>query len=99
MTATEYLLACMAEEAGEIAHACLKALRFGLNDRYRPGGRTPLRDILAEEADLRAVSDMMRSRHLLPRGVDHKAVNRKLKRMHKFMAYARKKGTLHDGLR
>lgn len=43
MNATEHLLVCLAEECGEVAKECSKALRFGLDDQvtlnpYGPRG-------------------------------------------------------------
>jgi len=58
MTKTEYLLATLAEEAAEVAQACCKALRFGLND---PTREVPAEIRIIEElADLEAVVDLLK---------------------------------------
>ena len=57
MDKQQHLLACVAEEAGEIAQVCGKALRFGLLSDYT--GTTNEKLLLKEVMDLLAVLEMM----------------------------------------
>lgn len=49
----QYLLYCIAEEAGEVAQAAAKALRFGMEDEHE--GKTCAERLLSEIHDLVAV--------------------------------------------
>ncbi len=49
----QYLLYCIAEEAGEVAQAAAKALRFGMEDEHE--GKTCAERLLNEIHDLVAV--------------------------------------------
>lgn len=59
MNKKEHLLQCLSEEAGEVAHATSKALRFGLNDKYKDREHTPRQEIINELIDLQAVVEML----------------------------------------
>lgn len=66
MTENEHLLVCLMEEAQELAHACSKALRFGLG--HKPKGK-PLPNrllIMLEYADLRGALELLQDRGVLP---------------------------------
>ena len=53
----QYLLTCLAEECGEVAQRCTKALRFGINE-IQPGHEaTNYARLWGELCDLQAVAD------------------------------------------
>lgn len=77
------LLHCLAEEAGEIVKAAMKALRFGLDDGYPGAGSTNREDIAAEIGDLRAVVERLCTASVIREtGIEHARVakHRKLDR-------------------
>lgn len=59
MNKKEYLLTCLAEEAGEIQQAVSKALRFGLDDVHPCGTQNNHDKLNAEIADLAAIAQML----------------------------------------
>lgn len=85
---TEHLLVILGEEAAEVAHRTAKALRFGLTDIDPVRKETARRVLERELADLMAVAEIL---GLEIRDEDKTAKREKLE---KYMAYARKVGTL-----
>ena len=59
MKKTEHLLACLAEEAGEVVQACGKALRFGLEAGHPASIATNEDDIVNEINDMMAVANLL----------------------------------------
>ena len=92
MTEREHLLACLAEEAGEIIIACSKALRFGEDDQSSSKERTNRGDIEVEIVHLIAVAEMLglRSQDQGERVI----IQTKKLKVIEFMDYAGKRGTL-----
>ena len=94
MTETEYLLICLAEEAGEIIQACAKALRFGLDDGYPGTDRTNAGDIDIECTHLWAVHKMIEDRGIFPVPMDRGVAENKETKVLSFMQYAKDRGTI-----
>lgn len=89
-----HLLACMAEEGGEVGKECMKSIRFGLDDQvtldpYGPRGTqgpTNRQKIVAELNDVMAVASLLVGQGIIPPDwQDEEAQSRK--RL-KVMAYA-----------
>ena len=91
MTKQEYLIACLAEEAGEIVQACGKALRFGVNDGYPGTSRTNAKDIALEVAHLNAVAAML---DFETDEIEDVVIDQKITKVKEFMKYAQRVGTL-----
>jgi hypothetical protein len=97
MTVTEHLLACVAEEGGEITQDATKSLRFGLQDRnvLNPTGPTNAERLVIELNDMLAVVDMLVEEGLLPNNwVDFDRQEAKKAKVRTFMDYAVSVGTL-----
>lgn len=96
MTKREHLLVCLAEECTEVAQACAKALRFGLEDSY-PGycdGKTNREAIVAELHDVLAIIDLLEDDDILIMPADRDAIESKKAKVRKFMGRARTTGAL-----
>lgn len=87
----QYLLACLAEEAGEVAYACMKALRFGLDDGYPGTDRTNEGDIAIEIAHIKAIASMLDLQAAKSEG---ELIHEKIGRVLHFMEYSEHKGIL-----
>jgi NTP pyrophosphatase (non-canonical NTP hydrolase) len=100
MNRQEHLLACLAEEAGEIVQAVGKALRFGLQDGYPGTSRTNEQDIKDECNQLLAVFEMLKC-DVFKMADDEisrtaKTIDKKQKKVLEYMEYAEKTGALRD---
>lgn len=96
MNLTEHLLATLAEEATEVAQACTKALRFGLEQGYPGTDRTNRGDIGRELADMRGVIEMLSAEGVVfPEASDPSLAGRKVQQVLKFLEYARARGALN----
>ena len=88
MTARErHLLACLTEEAGEVSQLVGKCLRFGMEDFHPKTGNVPNQLLLdAELNDLIAVAKML--------GFEPSTeqIEKKIKRVEKYIGYAKEKG-------
>lgn len=104
MNTIEHLLVCLAEECGEVAKECHKALRFGLDDQLTLNpdgprgteGPTNREKIIAELNDLCGVVRMLEERGVLPRScmLDTTAQTTKAFKVGRFMRYAVRVGAL-----
>jgi len=105
MNATEHLLTCLAEECGEVAKECHKALRFGLDDKVTMDpngprgttGPTNAEKIVEELNDLIGVVNMLVTRGQLPG--DWQCAERQQRKALKvtaYMGYAREIGSLEN---
>lgn len=95
MTTHEHLLACLAEEGGEVTQEATKALRFGLDDTF--SGETVQTRLARELNDLIAVAGLCEDAGLLPPDwFSGMAQFNKKRKVQHFMAYARQRGTLVD---
>ena len=93
MTRLEHLFACLIEECAEVSQRATKALRFGALE-VQPGQRKHNITRLSEEFnDLLAVAQMVNEYHngLIP---DQKHIDKKKRKILKYMRYAREKGAL-----
>lgn len=95
MDRKEYLLTCLIEECSEVQKEATKALRFGLDDNWKDRGRQADR-IVHEFIDLIAVYDMLINEGLLNNVTTEEMIQMKKERVHKYMDYARDRGTLVD---
>lgn len=94
MNRTEHLLACLTEEAGEVAQAVGKALRFGLTDGYPGTDRTNEQDIANEVCDLAAIVEMLVDCGAIPPPWVRQRMAAKKAKVEEFMRYAEQRGTL-----
>lgn len=88
MNEKEHLLTVLTEECAEVAQRACKAARFGLTEIQPGQDEDNTRRLERELADLLAVADLL---GLRVREEDKAA---KIEKLKKFMAYARKIGTL-----
>ena len=89
----QYLLTCLAEECGEVAQRCTKALRFGINEIQPGQDATNYARLWGELCDLQAVAEMLSEKM----GYGHtvrEEIEAKKERVKKFMMYSRDLGTL-----
>src|SRR5690349_21047713 len=95
MNRVEYLLTSLAEECAETAQRASKALRFGV-DEIQPGqGDTNAVRLMDELEDIRVIVELLREEGVLSLGpINEERFARKRAKVEKFMAYARKCGTL-----
>lgn len=105
MNNTEHLLTCLAEECGEVAKECHKALRFGLDDKVTMDpkgprgttGPTNAEKIVEELNDLIGVVNMLVTRGQLPGGWQcAERQQRKALKVAAYMGYAREVGSLEN---
>lgn len=95
MNQQEHLLSCLAEEAGELVHACGKALRFGLEDGHPNTDTTNEDDILNELTDIIAVACLLLKAH--PEDlIDDVAIQVKREKVLEHMSYAQSTGHLEE---
>ncbi len=90
-TEQDHLLACIGEEAGEIAQAVGKIQRFGSDDVWPERGCSNAEHLRKEIHDLIAVYEMYTD---APFAVDPELVMAKWVRVEKYMRYAREIGRL-----
>ncbi len=93
----EYLLACIAEEGGEISQAACKSLRFGLSDKAPYSDSTNSQNIVKEVNDLLAVVEMLNEECRQLSGIgDRDEIQKKKNKVNRFMEYSKKSGHLDD---
>jgi NTP pyrophosphatase (non-canonical NTP hydrolase) len=98
MNKTEHLLTCLAEECAEVAQACSKALRFGLDDKGPNHALTNAEYISRELSEVLAVFELLveHTSVLLPNPYDDKAMAEKKAKVLHYMEYAKQRGTLQE---
>lgn len=105
MNVEEHLLTVLAEEGGEVAKECHKALRFGLDDKLTldptgprgSTGPTVREKIVSELNDLLGVAQMLVDRKILPANwQDENLQKQKIQKVTRYMEYARQVGTLKN---
>lgn len=87
MNSTEYILACMGEEAGEVSQAVGKCLRFGLDETWDTRGVPNAQQLADEIRDLNFLAGML----LLP---EPSPIKEKEERWYKYRGYSIALGTL-----
>lgn len=89
----EYLLDCLAEEAGEIVQDCGKCARFGM-DETRPEKRngTNREALVTEIHQLIAVAEMLGI--IDHHNLDQKIIDDKKAKVAKYLDYSRQRGRL-----
>lgn len=65
MNLGQHLIACLAEEAGEVTQACGKILRFGMHDARDADADTNEVCLLKEVLDMLVVTDLLSEEGLL----------------------------------
>lgn len=99
MTIEEHLLVTLGEEAAELQKVIAKALRFGLDDKWRDAEYkdSPRNLIVKEFNDLYAVAEMLTQTETLPWPLlsGDLVENKKLK-VRKFFNYSREQGRLSE---
>jgi len=105
MNTTNHLITCLAEECGEVAKECHKALRFGLDDKVTRDplgprgteGPTNREKIVDELNDLMGLVRMLTMRDILPEDwLDESKQKAKAIKVARFMDYAEKVGALNS---
>jgi NTP pyrophosphatase (non-canonical NTP hydrolase) len=91
-------LACVGEECGEIQQVVGKAIRFGILDTNPKTRRTNWVELRKEVHDLVAVYEMLCDEFDRVGALDRQLVERKKKRVLKYMGYAEKVGQLRADL-
>lgn len=95
MTLQEYLLVQLGEEAAEVAHACGKAARFGLNDDYK--GKNDRQRLVEELNDLFALVELLQTHNILPLDAYNKQqVASKKEKVRKWMEHSFYLGILNE---
>lgn len=96
MNTQEHLLSCLAEECNEVAKDCSKAMRFGLDDKYKE--LTPRQNISHEIADIWAVIELLKENNIdLTNGyMNRQVIDAKKEKLKYYMKYAKKYGALKD---
>lgn len=94
MNRKEHLLTCLAEECAEVAQACCKALRFGIDDKGPGHTLTNAQYISREVNDVIALVEMLEEEGLLPRPSSFTEIEAKKAKVALFMEYAEQRGTL-----
>ena len=94
LSVTDHLLACLEEEAGEIAQVVGKGLRFGLDDA-NPKTNVLNRDLLkAEVHDVIAIWQLLCAQEGWDPTTDPELIRRKLLRTIKYINYAKERGRI-----
>ena len=96
MNKTEHLLACVAEECGEVQQAVGKCLRFGILDTGPMTDKTNSAQLRNEIHDLIAVYQMLCDVLGESSELDVRVIDLKKDRVLKFMEHARQVGTLES---
>lgn len=95
MTEKEMLLVQLAEEANELAQDVAKCLRFGCSERLEGHPRTNIERVIYEFNDILAIINMLKNIDVIGDDViDLIHVDRKMKKVEKYLAYSEKCGTL-----
>lgn len=96
MNKIEHLLTCLIEECSEVQKEATKALRFGLDDKYKCDSHQAQK-IVNEFADLLGVFEMLKDEgvvSILSKDEIDELIHKKKQRVLKYMKYAIKRGTL-----
>jgi NTP pyrophosphatase (non-canonical NTP hydrolase) len=100
MTEEEHLLTCLMEEASEVAQACAKVLRFGLDDDHQstnPDIVSPRFYLQKELNDLLAVCQLLSEAGVLPMiWINQQMLTAKKQKLAGMMEYSRKQGALEQ---
>ena len=96
MNTIEHLLVCLAEECAEVQKEVTKALRFGLEDKWKSDLNTSEK-IAYECCDILAVIEMLKQESVIPQLDSDSLIKDKKERVLKYMNYAKNNGVLRDG--
>lgn len=93
MTRDQHLTATLAEECNELAKACMKALRFGLDDGRPDSDSTNEMDMVTEFNHIVAVARMLTAERVdMP--ILETVIADKIKRVEGYLEYAERKGAI-----
>jgi len=95
-TKLDHLIGCVGEECGEIQQVIGKIIRFGILDTNPHTKNTNWVELRKEVHDLVAVYEMVCDEFDRVETLDRKLIDKKKKRVLKYMEYAREKGQLED---
>ena len=95
-TKMDHLIACIGEECGEVQQAVGKALRFGILDTNPKTKNTNWVELRKEVHDLIAVYEMLCYEFDRVPDLDRSLIEKKKKRVRKYMGYAREHGQLEE---
>lgn len=93
-TKFDHLLACIGEECGEVQQVVGKATRFGILDTNPKTKRTNWVELRKEIHDLVAVYEMLCDEFDRVETLDRRLIEKKKKRVLKYMGYAEQVGQL-----
>jgi len=93
-TKFDHILSCLGEESGEIQQVVGKATRFGILDKNPLTKKTNWVELRKEVHDLVAVYEMLCHEFDRVETLDRKLIERKKKRVLKYMEYAKDQGQL-----
>lgn len=103
MTREDQLLTILIEECSEVIKACTKAMRFGLDDTWKPDSGlpkwslTPRQEIQHELNDVTAIVMMLRSNRTLPaykNDLDAFEVVAKIRKVKAMLKYSQSAGRM-----
>jgi uncharacterized protein (UPF0210 family) len=94
MTEKEYLLICLIEELSEVQKAITKSLRFGLDDYPPNTDYTNDIHIINEINDVYALFEMVNSFGIIRTVPNEKKIQKKIKKVKRYMKYSQNKGIL-----
>ena len=97
LTKLYHLLACLGEESGEIQQVVGKIKRFGLHDHHPTKEMPNLEHLSREIHDLIAVYIMVKEELGISEVVwNEDGIDAKIRKVNKYMKYAREVGTLEE---
>ena len=97
MNKQEHLLVLLMEECAEVQHACSKALRFGLHDKWPEKAASNIECVAQELIDVKAIAKLLSEECVLPVELtsdDALKVQNKIVRVKAMMNYSVNKGKL-----
>jgi len=93
-TKLDHLIACVGEECGEVQQVVGKTMRFGILDTNPKTKNSNWVELRKEVHDLVAVYEMLCDEFDRVSDLDRSLIERKKKRVLKYMEYAREQGQL-----
>ena len=98
---TQYLLAKIAEEAGEVAQSAMKCMVFGLTDHHPKNDSMNLEGLINELNDLLGVAEMLIHstkdlKYDLPALGDPDSIKAKWAKVEHYMKYSQELGVLEE---
>jgi hypothetical protein len=92
MNNTEHLLTILSEECVETAQRVSKAIRFGLTEVQEGQHLNNAERLVYEFNDIVAVMELLHEKGLIPTVIDGEAINKKKKKIEKYITYSQELG-------